>query len=276
MGVNMTLFNFAETMFREYDHVLMIDRKGRQYLFKLERTETFRSHLGGISHSDIIGLTPGARVITDSGHKLLAVKPRMADYILQMPRIATVSYPKDIGAIVIQGDVFPGAKILEAGTGSGGMTIALLRAVGITGHVTSYDLRDDMIELAVKNIEGISPSVNNLTIKRGDVYEGFEEEELDRIFLDLPEPWHVVPHASEKLVNGGIFISFLPTILQVYELAKTLRNQRTFDLIEVMEVNIRMWDVGNRSVRPSHRTIGHTGFITTARRCLTSHQDKTE
>ena len=275
MGVNMTLSNFAETTFKEYDHVLIIDRKGRHYLFKLERTETFRSHLGGVMHSDIIGLAHGTRVITDSGHKLLAIKPRMADYILEMPRIATVGYPKDIGAILVQGDIFPGAKVLEAGIGSGGMTIALLRAVGTTGFVTSYDIRDDMIELAIKNVEGISPSINNLSVKHGDVYEGFEEDELDRIFLDLPEPWHVVPHASEKLVNGGIFISFLPTILQVHELAKTLRNQRTFDLIEVMEVNLRMWNVGNRSVRPSHRTIGHTGFITTARRCSPSIQDQT-
>ena len=260
----MPLSNFADTTFKEDDHVLMIDRKGRQYLLTLGRTETFRSHLGGILHSDIIGLAPGSRVITDSGHKLLA------DYILEMPRIATVGYPKDIGAILIQGDIFPGAKVLEAGMGSGGMTIALLRAVGTTGSVTSYDIRDDMIEIAVKNVEGIFPSINNLSVKHGDVYEGFEENELDRIFLDLPEPWHVVPHASEKLVNGGIFISFLPTILQVHELAKTLRNQRTFDLIEVMEVNIRMWNVGNRSVRPSHRAIGHTGFITTARRCSPS------
>ena len=118
----MPLSNFADTTFKEDDHVLMIDRKGRQYLLTLGRTETFRSHLGGILHSDIIGLAPGSRVITDSGHKLLAIKPRMADYILEMPRIATVGYPKDIGAILIQGDIFPGAKVLEAGMGSGAVS----------------------------------------------------------------------------------------------------------------------------------------------------------
>ena len=257
----------SNNVFRESDHALMVDRKGRHYLLKLQASGSFRSHLGGFAHADLIGREDGSRILTDSGHKLLAVKPTMADYILEMPRIATVGYPKDIGAILVHGDIFPGAKILEAGTGSGGMTIALLRAVGEHGHVTSYDLRNDMIERALKNIEGVLPDHANLSIKQGDVYEGFDEDSLDRIVLDLPEPWHVVPHASQKLAPGGILISFLPTILQVHDLANALRKQRTFELTETIEVMIRMWDVGSRSVRPSHRTIGHTGFITIARKC---------
>jgi len=145
--------------------------------------------------------------------------------------------------------------------------MALLRGVGEGGQVISYDVRADMIERALANVASMFSSYENLTVKLGDVYEGFEEDRLDRIVLDLPEPWQVVPHASEGLVPGGIFLSFLPTILQVHELTQSLKAQKTFDLIETMEVMMRPWSVGGRSVRPSHRMVAHTGFITTARKC---------
>ena len=189
----------------------------------------------------------------------------MADFTRAMPRIATVVYPKDIGAILVHGDIFPGARVLEGGTGSGAVTIALLRAVGERGEVISYDLRSDMIERAMANVEARFTDTSNLTVKRGDVYEGFEEKRLDRIVLDLPEPWRVVPHASDALAPGGILLSFVPTVLQVHELTRALRAQRTFHLVETVEVLVRPWSVSGRSVRPSHRMVGHTGFITTAR-----------
>ena len=157
--------------------------------------------------------------------------------------------------------------MLEAGTGSGAVTIALLRAVGEGGHVYSYDVREDMIRQARSNVEDILPGAANLTLKLGDVYEGIEQDGLDRIVFDLPEPWHAVPHVSEALAPGGILLSFLPTVLQVHDLADALRKQRTFEMIETMEVLMRPWEVGGRSVRPSHRMVAHTGFITTARRC---------
>ena len=253
-------------VFREGDHALLIDRKQRHYLVRLRSSSAFESHVGRFAHDDLIGQDEGSWVTTGRGHWLLAVKPTMADFTRTMPRIATVVYPKDLGAILIQGDIFPGARVLEGGTGSGAVTITLLRAVGEHGQVVSYDVRADMIERALTNVGDVFPSHPNLTVKQGDVYDGFEEEELDRIVLDVPEPWRVVPHASEGLVPGGILLSFLPTVLQVYELTKALRAQRTFHVIETIEVLMRPWSVGGRSVRPAHRMVGHTGFITTARR----------
>ena len=184
-----------------------------------------------------------------------------------MPRIATVGYPKDLGAILVYGDIFPGARILEAGCGSGAVTMALLRAVGERGSLVSYDVRQDMIDRTRENVSVMLPDTSNLTLKLGDVYEGFEERELDRIVLDLPEPWLVVPHASEGLLPGGIFVSFSPTVLQVHELVRTLRAAHTFEMMETMEVLQRPWNVSARSVRPEHRMVAHTGFITVARRC---------
>ena len=253
-------------IFQEGDHALVIDRKGRRYLIQLQASAAFHSHLGNFTHADLIGREEGTRVTTTGAHVLLAVKPTMADFTRLMPRIATVVYPKDLGPIITYGDIFPGASVLEAGTGSGALTIALTRAVGERGRVISYDLRADMIERATANVAAIVPDHAHLTIKQGDVYEGFEEGGLDRIVLDLPEPWQVVPHASTSLVPGGIFLSFLPTVLQVYELTQALRAQ-SFDMVDTFEVLTREWSVEGRSVRPAHRMVGHTGFITTARKC---------
>ena len=254
-------------VFRQGDQALIIDRRGRLYLVRLEPSESFHSHLGNVPHSEIIGQQEGVRVESSRGHSLLAVKPTMADFTRLMPRIATVVYPKDLGAIVTFGDIFPGARVLEAGVGSGAMTIALSRAAGVHGHVVSYDIRADMIQRAKSNIGAMLVDSSNVTIKEGDVYQGFPERDLDRIVLDLPQPWMVVPHATEALVPGGILTSFLPTVLQVYELTQALTAERTFDLIDTMEIMLRSWNVSGRSVRPSQRMVGHTGFITTARRC---------
>jgi tRNA (adenine57-N1/adenine58-N1)-methyltransferase len=254
-------------VFREGDQALILDRRGRRYLKKLDPSEDFHSHLGNVSHADIIGKAEGVRLVTSRGHRLLAVKPTMADFTRQMPRIATVVYPKDLGAIIAFGDIFPGARVLEAGAGSGAVTIALLRAVGEGGQVTSYDVRQDMLERARANVEAMSGDTPRLTLKLGDVYEGFEETGLDRIVLDLPEPWQVVRHAASALVPGGLFLSFLPTVLQFHELTKALRHGGEFDMIETAEVLLRPWSVGGRSVRPAQRMVSHTGFITTARKC---------
>ena len=254
-------------VFREDDHAIAVDRKGRRYLVQLRSSETFHTHVGNFPHSDVIGRVEGSRITTSRGHRLLVLKPSMAEFTRLMPRIATVVYPKDLGAIVVQGDIFPGASVLEAGVGSGALTIALLRAVGESGRVVSYDVRSDMIERARANVEAAVPHGYDLTLKIGDVYQGFEERELDRIVLDLPEPWRVVPHASETLVPGGVLLGFLPTVPQVSDPVRALRAERTFDMIETTELLERPWSIDARSVRPSHRMVGHTGFITAARRC---------
>ena len=263
----MTETEIPRYVFREGDRALIIDRRGRRYLVTLDPPATFHSDLGGLAHADLIGRNEGVRVTTSKGHVLLALKPTMADFTRLMPRIATVVYPKDLGAIMTFGDIFPRASVLEAGTGSGALTIALTRAVGERGRVISYDLRDDMIARATANVDVMLPDHSWLTIKQGDAYEGFEESGMDRVVLDLPEPWQVVPHASTALVPGGIFLSFLPTVLQVHDLAQALRAEKTFDMIETMEVLLRPWSVVGRSVRPAQRMVAHTGFITTARRC---------
>ena len=223
-------------IFREGEHALIIDRRGRRYLTLLRASTKFESHLGAFPHDDLIGAEAGCWMTTNRGHVLLAVKPTLADFALDMPRIATVGYPKDLGVILVYGDIFPGARVLEAGCGSGAVTMALLRAIGERGTLVSYDLRQDMIDRTRQNVEFVMPDPANLTLKLGDVYEGFEERELDRIVLDLPEPWRVAPHASEALLPGGIIVSFLPTVLQVHELARALRAVHTFEMIETMEV----------------------------------------
>ncbi len=252
--------------FRRGEHVQLLDRRGRSYLVQLSADNLFESHIGNYRAAGLIGQNEGCWIVTNKGHRLLAVRPTLSDLTLRMPRIATVMYPKDLGAMLVYADIFPGARVLEAGAGSGAVTMSLLRAVGDTGRVFTYDVRQDMIDQATANIARYFERWDSLELKIGDVYEGFDEHDLDRIVLDLPEPWHVVPHASDRMVPGGVFFGFVPTVPQVDDLVRSLRAQRTFAMIETMEIMMRQWNVSGRSVRPSHRMVGHTGFIVTARR----------
>ena len=254
--------------FQEDDQVLLVDFKGRHYLTRLGRDETFHTHMGHVAHGEIIGTQEGSWVTTNKGHLLLAFRPTLADFVLEMPRASQVIYPKDLGAILIQADVFPGARVLEAGLGSGSLTIALLRAVGDQGCVISYEVREEMVQKALANIRPLLPHADNLTVRIADVYQGVQERDLDRIVLDVPEPWHVLPSTQEALVPGGIFLAFLPTVLQVHELVIALKASGTFQLVETMEVLLRSWHVTRRSVRPDHRMVAHTGFLVTARKTL--------
>ena len=223
--------------------------------------------MGMIPHSDIIGQDMGARLYTTSGHMLLAFSPTLGDFVEEMPHPTQVIYAKDLGAIVVYGDIFPGATVLEAGLGSGALTMALLRAVGDRGKVIAFEIRPELVEKARKNIKTMQPNLGNLEIRVKDVYQDLDETGLDRIILDVPEPWHVVPEAASALVPGGIFLSYLPTILQVHQLHETLIESPHFELMDAIEVLVRPWSVTHRSVRPVHRMVAHTGFITTARKC---------
>ena len=252
--------------FRAGERVQLIDRKGRVYLADIADGNLFESHIGNYPTGELIGQSEGCRIVTNRGHRLMAVRPTLWDLTLRMPRIATVMYPKDLGAMLVYADVFGGARVLEAGAGSGAATMFLLRAVGEGGRVFAYDLRQDMIDRTLANVDGYFERRDNLEIKLGDVYEGFAERDLDRIILDLPEPWRVVPHAAEALVAGGVLFALAPTVPQVDDLVRALRADGAFDMIETMEIMMRQWNVSGRSVRPSHRMIGHTAFIVTARR----------
>ena len=184
-----------------------------------------------------------------------------------MKRVTQVIYPKDIGMILLSGDIFPGAQIVEAGFGSGALTLALLRAVGDHGAVTSYEVRSGQAQIALGNINSLLPENHHLTILEKDIYEGIDQEDIDRLILDVPEPWQVVHSAAKALVPGGIFLSFVPTILQAHRLVEALTEALVYQLIETTEVIVRPWHMTHRSARPVHRMVAHTGFITTARKC---------
>ncbi len=246
------------------DRVLLLDAKRRRYLVQLTPGGEFHSHAGVLRHDDLLGQEEGARVRTTLGARLVAVRPTLAEYVLEMPRGAQVIYPKDLGPILVLADVFPGARILESGVGSGALTMTLLRAVGPTGQVTGYELRDDFAARARRNVDGFLGDDVPLHVEVRDVYEGIDEEHLDRVILDLPEPWRVVKHAAAALRPGGILLAYLPTIGQVARLREELA-ESSFGMAESLEVLQRGWHVDGQSVRPDHRMVAHTGFLTTAR-----------
>ena len=249
------------------DRVLLVDNRRRRHLITLEAGGQFHTHAGVIEHDALIGHDEGCTVRTSKGARLVAVRPTLSEYVLEMPRGAQVIYPKDLGPILMLADVFPGARILESGVGSGALTSALLRAVGREGHVTGYEIREDFAARALKNVHGfLGPDVP-LDVRVRDVYEGIELTDLDRIVLDLPEPWHVVKHAAEALRPGGILVAYLPTILQVGRLREELA-EAPFAMAETLEVLQRTWHVEGQSIRPDHRMVAHTGFLTHARLLL--------
>lgn len=252
------------TPFAAGDRVLLVDNKRRRHMITLEPGGQFHTHAGMIAHDTIIGADDGAAVRTTKGARLVAVRPTLSEYILEMPRGAQVIYPKDIGPILMLADVHPGARILESGIGSGALTTALLRAVGPTGHVTGYEIRADFAERAVRNVHGFLGSEVPLDVHVRDVYEGIDERDLDRVVLDLPEPWRAVKHAVEALRPGGILVAYLPTILQVGRLREELAIS-PFGMVESLEVLQRGWHVEGQSIRPDHRMVAHTGFLTHAR-----------
>jgi tRNA (adenine57-N1/adenine58-N1)-methyltransferase len=250
--------------FRPGERVLLIDSKARRYMITLAEGGSFSTHAGTIPHADLIGRDEGILLRSSHGARLRAVRPTLSDFILKMPRGAQVIYPKDIGPILVLADIFPGARLLEAGVGSGALSMALLRAVGTEGSVVGYELREDFAAKAVKNVESFLGPDQPYRVELRDVYEGIEEAELDRIVLDLPEPWRVVKHATVALRPGGILLSYLPTIGQVARLREELDGS-PFGLAETLEVLQRTWHVEGQSVRPDHRMVAHTGFLTVAR-----------
>jgi len=253
--------------FRGGEMALVIDNKERHYLVRLDPTGSFQYHRGVLAHSEIIGADEGTTLTASGGGELLVLRPRLADYILKMQRGAQVVYPKDIGPIMVWGDIGAGMRVLEAGTGSAALTAALLRAVGPTGSVVTVELRDDHQRQALKTLNrwfGEVPS--NLDMRIGDVEAVAAEVVADRIVLDLPEPWHVARVAAESQPGGIVLTSYLPTVPQVQQLVETMRDTGAYAEIDVFETMHRTWNVKGRSVRPDHQMIGHTGFITTARR----------
>lgn len=244
------------------ERVMLIDAKDRRYLLTLAGGAMFHTHAGIVSHDDVIGLPEGAVVTGSTGRRFLMMRPTLADVVLKMPRGAQVIYPKDLGAILLAADIGPGQRVLEAGVGSGALSMALLRA---GASVIGYELRDDFAARARANVGAfLGPDVD-YRVESRDVTEGIEERELDRVLLDMPEPWRVLPHAARALRPGGVVLAYLPTINQTAELRRAL-DEGPFALAATSEVLHRTWHIEARSVRPDHRMVAHTGFLTWARR----------
>ena len=250
--------------FQDGEQVLLIDQRGKRHLIFLRKAETFHSDRGWIAHEAIIGQPEGTWVRSSLGLRYVALRPTLAEYVLDMPRGAQVIYPKDLGPIIVLADLFPGARVLETGIGPGALTMTLLRAIGPTGHVTGYEIRADFADRARRNIEGFLGSDLPLDIEVRDAYDGIDVHDLDRVLLDLPEPWRAVKHAEAALRPGGILLAYLPTIGQVARLREELASS-AFGMAETLEVLQRHWHVDGQSVRPDHRMVAHTGFLTAAR-----------
>jgi tRNA (adenine57-N1/adenine58-N1)-methyltransferase len=249
------------------ESVLFVDRKDRAYLKRL-RPGTMLALRGGRLEADrVIGLPEGSRVRNSVEETFLVLRPTYAELVLHLPRRAQVIYPKDTGFILLWGDVFPGATVVEAGTGPGALTIALLRAVGPEGRVVSYELREDFAEMARENVSRFFGDAPNWTLHSGrDVCAGIAEREVDRLILDLPEPWRALDAVASALRPGGVFVGYVPTVLQVKALVEGLERHGAFARIETLENLVRHWHVSGLSVRPEHRMVAHTGFLVVARR----------
>lgn len=251
------------------EKVLLIDGRGRRYLITLASGKQFHSHLGIVEHDRLIGAPDGCHVATNSGSRYTAFRPSLADYVLKMKRGAQVVYPKDVGLILVYADIFPGATVIEAGSGSASLTLALARAVGPQGKLISYELREDHHAQAVENVkrwfETSGGMPENIEMRLGDVFAEIPSETADRMVLDVAEPWRAVGTATEALASGGFLCCYLPTVPQVQKTVESME-LGGFGFVNTIEGLVRTWKVDGQSVRPDHRMVAHTGFLVIGRK----------
>ena len=253
------------SVLRDQEPVVFIDRKERTYLRTLRRGGRVSVRGRPIPCDDVIGRPEGSRIETPGGEALLVLRPTYAQLIPSLPRRAEPIYPKDVGPILLWGDIGPGMDVVEVGTGPGALTLALLRAVGPTGRLTSYEARDDFATLARENVARYHGPAPNWTLRVADAFAGLDERDVDRIIIDLAEPWRLLDAVAGTLRPGGVVTAFLPTVLQVKQLVDALRAAR-FGAVEALETLARFWHIRDRSIRPVHRMVAHTGFLVFARR----------
>ncbi len=249
----------------------MTDERGHQFLVHLTDHGKFQFDRGTLPHSALIGDRDGSIHQTDKGAKLVAFRPRLVDYVLKMRRGPQIVYPKDAAAIVSHADICPGSVVLEAGTGSGALTMSLIRAVGPSGKVVSVERREDHARHGRRTIERALGAIpDNVELLIGDVEEVIETVQPDRLVLDLAEPWHAAKVAARHLRVGGVLCAYVPTVPQIQQLYEAFEQTGAFFGAETFEVLERSWNIKGRSVRPDHSMVGHTGFITVARRIAAS------
>jgi tRNA (adenine57-N1/adenine58-N1)-methyltransferase len=257
--------------FKVGDRVQLTGPKGRLNTITLEKGGAFGTHRGELKHDDIIGKPEGSVISNHNGIEYLAFRPLLTDFVLSMPRGANIVYPKDSALIVTMGDIFPGAKVVEAGVGSGGLSMYLLRAIGESGSLDSFERRSEFAEIAKANVVtqfGYEPK--NWNIHIGDLQERLSQvvatSEADRVVLDMLAPWECVEETAEALVPGGLVIGYVATVTQLSRFTEALRDSGHFAEPEAFETLFRTWHLQGLAVRPDHRMIGHTGFLVTARR----------
>ncbi|WP_435300598.1 tRNA (adenine-N1)-methyltransferase [Timonella sp. A28] len=257
--------------FREGDRVQLCDNRGRLHTITLAAGEEFHTHRGYFRHNDVIGLPEGSNISTTSGIEYQLLRPLLSDYVLSMPRGAAVVYPKDAAQIVGMADIFPGARVIEAGVGSGALTMSLLRAVGDNGHVHSIERRQDFADIARANIEiffgGEHPAWDLSIGDLADVLPQVAEPgTIDRVVLDMLAPWENIDVAAQALTPGGLIICYVATATQLSRVAEDLREDGRFTEPVAWESLVRGWHLEGLAVRPQHRMVGHTGFLISARR----------
>lgn len=249
------------------DRVQLTDSKGKLYSFTITPDKEWHTHKGWITHNDLIGMPEGSVVETTAGLKFTAFKPLLSDYVLSMPRGATIVYPKDAALIVGFADIYPGARVLEAGVGSGALTISLLRAVGEEGFVHSLERRADFAENATSNVTNyFGGRPENWKVEVGSLQDQSFEDMFDRVILDMLAPWECIDLAARVLRPGGVFLAYVATTTQLSATAEALKDDGRFTEPESSESLVRGWHHEGLAVRPQHRMIGHTGFLIQSRR----------
>jgi tRNA (adenine57-N1/adenine58-N1)-methyltransferase len=253
------------------ERVQLTGPKGRLNTITLVQGARFGTHRGDIMHDEIIGKPDGSVIANQSGVEYLAFRPLLTDFVLSMPRGAAIVYPKDAASIVTMGDIFPGAKVVEAGVGSGALSMYLLRAIGSDGHLTSFERREEFAEIAQANVSthfGMRPS--NWDVRIGslevELANHVEPGSIDRVVLDMLAPWECIEQVSTALAPGGVLICYVATVTQLSRAAEDIRSSEQYAEPEAFESLVRGWHLQGLAVRPEHRMGGHTGFLLTARR----------
>jgi len=253
--------------FQYGDRVQLTDAKGKLYSITLKKGAEWHTHKGMLKHDELVGIPEGSIVITNQELKFQAFRPLLADYLLSMPRGATIIYPKDTAMILCVADIKPGVRVLEAGVGSGAMSISILRAIGDSGFLHSIELREDFAEIARDNVTNyFKAQPKNWQITIGQLEDQKFDAEFDRVVLDMLTPWECLTIAAKALVPGGVFMAYVATTTQLSRVAEAIRESASFTEPESLETMVRGWHHEGLAVRPQHRMIAHTGFLIFARR----------